>query len=79
MRVLVDDVAVGEIVLDAARVVVRRAIAVPAGVVRGGTLALGFVPDCRPMPAELGINGDNRRLSAYISHIAVRAADTVSR
>ena len=79
VRVLVDDVAVGEIALDAGRVYEERALAVPAGVVRGGTLALGFVPDRRPMPAELGINGDNRRLSAYVAHIAVRAPDTVPR
>jgi hypothetical protein len=47
--------------------------------VRGGALALGFVPDRRPMPAELGINGDNRRLSAYVARIAVRTPDTVNR
>jgi hypothetical protein len=77
VRVLVDDVEVGRIVLDTARTGVRRELAVPAGVVRGGDVALGFVPDLRATPAELGLNGDNRRLSAWISHIGVRRADTV--
>ena len=77
VRVLVDDVEVGRIALDAAHMNVRQEFSVPPGVVRGGDVAVGFVPDRRVMPAELGLNGDNRRLSAWVHHIGLRAADTV--
>ena len=71
LRVLVDDVPVDAWRLTRESNALVRRIEVPAGIVRGGAVAVAFVPDRLRSPAELGLGLDRRRLAAWIRRIAV--------
>ena len=69
--VLVDDVPVDRWRLTPEANALMRRFEVPAGIVRGGDVAVAFVPDGLRSPAELGLGPDRRRLSAWIRRVTV--------